>query len=58
MNRDWQEIVDWQEVFLGLRGAGIELAGTLSALVWNMKPWVTVLVCLFAGRGSSSCLWG
>ena len=49
MNRDWQEIVDWQEILLGLRDAGIELAGILSALVWNMKPWVTVLVCLFCG---------
>ena len=49
MNRDWQEIVDWREIFLGLRGVGIELAGMLSALVWNMKPWVTVLVCLFCG---------
>ena len=49
MNRDWRESVDWQEIFLGLRGTGIELAGMLSALVWNMKPWVTVLVCLYCG---------
>ena len=44
-----KQIVDWQEIFLGLRGAGIELAGVLWALAWDTEPWVTVLVCLFCG---------